>query len=72
MRIFGNVEPLSESTSSFECIIIFQKWQSLEIPISTPGEDRHTHSRSGRKLNSKQLSFYAFFDVMLIFGSVEP
>ncbi len=41
LRIFGRAEPLSKSTFPFLYIIIFQRWQSLESPSSTPGEHRH-------------------------------
>ncbi len=35
MRIFGSVEPQTESTFPFLYIIIFQKWESFEYPSST-------------------------------------
>ncbi len=44
MRIFDNIQPLSESTSSCLYIIIFQRRQSLEPFNFTPGGDRHMHS----------------------------
>ncbi len=34
------VEPYSKSTFPFQYIIIFQTFQSLESPSSTPGEDK--------------------------------
>ncbi len=37
LRIFGDVEPQTESTSPFLYIIIFQRWESFEPPSSTPG-----------------------------------
>ncbi len=44
LRIFGMVEPQTESISPFLYIIIFQRWESFEPPSSTPWEDRHMHS----------------------------
>ncbi len=38
--IFGSVELQTESTFPFLCSIIFQRWQSLESPSPTCGEDR--------------------------------
>ncbi len=43
MRIFGTVEPHTESTLPFLYIMIFQRWQYFEAPSSTPEEDRHVH-----------------------------
>ncbi len=37
MPIFGSVRPLSKSTFPFQ-YIIFQIWQFLEPPSTTPGE----------------------------------
>ncbi len=44
MRIFGGVEPQTESTSPFLYIIIFQRWESFKSSNSTPGEDIHMHA----------------------------
>ncbi len=43
IRIFGSVErePQTESTFPFLYIILFQRGQSLKLPSSTPGGDRH-------------------------------
>ncbi len=41
MGIFGAVETYSESNFHFQYMIIFQTYQSLEAPSSTPGGDRH-------------------------------
>ncbi len=46
MRILGGVEPRTEYTSPFFYIIIFQRWESLEPPSSTPGKDRHMRSQT--------------------------
>ncbi len=39
--IFGSGEPYSESAFPFQYIIIFQTYQYLEPPSSTPVGDRH-------------------------------
>ncbi len=46
----------------------------LESPSSTCEGDRHICARGlfCMKFNSEQLLFEAFFDVMRIFGSVQP
>ncbi len=44
MRIFGSVEPQSESTFPFFYITIFQRWVYFEPPSSTLGGDRHMRS----------------------------
>ncbi len=44
MRIFGHVQPQSESTFPFLYIIIFQRWESFEPPSSTLWGDRHMRS----------------------------
>ncbi len=36
-RIFGGIEPQTESASPFLYIIIFQRWESLETLSSTRG-----------------------------------
>ncbi len=41
MRIFGSVDPKSESNFPFLYIIRFQIYWSLELPSSTRGGDRH-------------------------------
>ncbi len=70
--IFGRVEPSNESTISFQYIIIFQKLQSLEPLAPLPGEiEICVHWVFLRKLNSQQLLFEAFFDIISIFGSIE-
>ncbi len=43
MRIFGGVEPQTESTSPFLYIIIFQKWESFKSP-SSPMEGDKTYA----------------------------
>ncbi len=74
MRIFGGIELQTEATFPFLYIIIFHKWESFEPPGSTLG-GRQTicaHGLSCMKFNFKQILFSAFFDVMHIFGCVEP
>ncbi len=41
-------------------------------PYPTPVEDMYAHRAFCMKLNSEQISFEEFFDIMCIFGSVEP
>ncbi len=74
-RIFGIVEPQTESTFLFLYIIIFQRWESFEPPNSTRGGGRDRHMRLGTfrtKFNFKQLLFEAFLDVMRICSNVGP
>ncbi len=62
-----------ESTYPFLYIIIFQTWETFEPSSSTPVVDGHISSWNFcTKFNDKQLLFQTFFDVMHIFGSVEP
>ncbi len=73
IHIFGGIEPYSESTSPFQYIIIFQTYQSLELPGSTPGGDRHMRPLTFcRKFHSQRLLFEAFLDIIGIFGNVDP
>ncbi len=46
MRIFGSVEPQTESAFLFLNIIIFQRGESFKAPTSTPRGDRHMSSRT--------------------------
>ncbi len=65
MSIFGSIEHFSESTFTFQYIIIFQTWQSLEPPTSTPGQiDRCARLVFYRKYNFQQLLFEAFFHII--------
>ncbi len=41
MRIFSSVQPQTESTFPFQYNIIFETYQSSEIPSSTLERDRH-------------------------------
>ncbi len=41
MRIFGSVQPESESTVLFQYNIRFKMYQSFDTRSSTPGGDRH-------------------------------
>ncbi len=73
MRIFGSVEPQTESIYPFLYIIIFQRWVSLEPPSFTLGEiNICARGLFCMKLNFEQLLFEAFFDALHIFGGVEP
>ncbi len=38
------VQPQSESTSSFQYVVRYEQWKSLESPSSTPGGDRDMRS----------------------------
>ncbi len=56
-----------------DSVIIFQRWESFEPSSSTLGVDRHMHSWTFLyKINAKPLLLQTLFDVMRIFGSVEP
>ncbi len=53
--------------------IIFETPQSLETPSSTPGRDRHyAQQLFCKKFNAQQLLSEEFFDIIAIFGSIEP
>ncbi len=70
-NIFGCVEPYSESTFPFKFTIIFQRWQSLEPLVSLLWKiDICVHWVFCTKLNSEQILFEAFLDIMRIFGSI--
>ncbi len=67
---FGLVKPSSESTFPFQYIKIFQKWQSLESLDPLQGlMDICAHRLFCTKLNTQQLLFETFFDIMRNFGS---
>ncbi len=73
MRIFGGVDPQTESTSPFLYLIIFQRWESFEPSNFTLGEDRHKRSRTFLYEIQFQTTFIqTFFDGIRIFGIVEP
>ncbi len=62
--------------SLFKYNIIFQRYQYFEPPSSTTGGegeiDKCARKLFCTKLNPEQLLFEPFFDVMRIFGRIEP
>ncbi len=53
--------------------MILQKWQSLEPPTSTPGEERNMRlMRFFWKFYSEQLLFEPFFDIIRNFYDLLP
>ncbi len=73
MRIFGSIEQQTESTFPFLYIIIFQRWESFEHPSSIQGKiDICAHGLVCTKFNFEQLLLKAIFNVMHIFGCIEP
>ncbi len=72
-NIFGSIQPCSASTFQFQYIIIFQTGKTLEPPSSTSGEDIHMRPLFFCKnFSSEQLLFETFFDIIDIFGSIQP
>ncbi len=74
MCIFSKVEPQTGSTFSFQYTAIFETYQFLEPPSSTPGGiDMCAHGIFCTEFNA-QLPLYgeAFSRTVHIFGSVEP
>ncbi len=73
MRTFGSIEPHSESNFPFLYVIRFLTYWSWEPPSSTHGGETYAVADFFVQ-NSISNNFYLklFFDVMRIFGSVEP
>ncbi len=68
---FGSMGPESETTFPFQYNIIFEIYQSLEAPSSTPGGDRHVPPLIFcTKFNSEQLLFEEFFYIISNFCGV--
>ncbi len=73
MRIFGSVEPQTESTSPFLDNIKFETYQSLEPPKTTLEGGKHVHPLTFLyRFNAQQLLFKGFLDIMRIFSSIKP
>ncbi len=73
MCTFNSIEPQSESNFPFLYTKRFQTYWPLEHVAPLVGEiDICTRGLFCTKFNSKQLLFEDFFDVMCIFGSIEP
>ncbi len=59
--------------SQFQDNIIFETYQFIKSPSSTPGRDWHVRPLTFcKKFNSQQLLFEQFFDIIGNFGSLHP